>query len=237
MSFQVIPALDVSGGRLVRMSPTGPVAVEAFAGDPLQAARAFVDAGVARLHVVDVDLALRGDVGNAAVVTDVAALGAQVQASGNVTSGSQVDRLLNAGADRVVLASAALRYRDASERLLALMPDQLVVGIEADGPTIRPRGRGLELPLWDTLVWLGQLDVRRYLFTEVGRSGTLSGPDLDGVWALATHTGGPVIASGGVRDAGDIRAVRALGDAVEGVVIGRALYEDLAVADAWAAGG
>jgi phosphoribosylformimino-5-aminoimidazole carboxamide ribotide isomerase len=83
------------------------------------------------------------------------------------------------------------------------------------------------------LQWLIRLDVRRFLFTEVGRVGELGGPDLDGIWALARHTGGPVLASGGIRDLEDLKAVAKLGAGVEGAVVGRALYEgglDLAAA-------
>jgi phosphoribosylformimino-5-aminoimidazole carboxamide ribotide isomerase len=151
-----------------------------------------------------------------------------------VTSGSQVDALLSAGAARVVLGSAALGYRDATRDLVTRMGDRLVVAIEAEGPTIRPRGRGgHELPLWDTLQWLAELDVERFLFVEVGRVGEMGGPDLDGIWALATHTGRRVLASGGIRDLEDLRAIAALGPSVEGAVVGRALYEgglDLAAA-------
>jgi phosphoribosylformimino-5-aminoimidazole carboxamide ribonucleotide (ProFAR) isomerase len=154
-----------------------------------------------------------------------------------VTSASQVDALLSAGATRVVLGSAALAYRDATRDLMGAMGERLVVAIEAEGPTIRPRGRGgRELPLWDTLQWLAELDVARFLFVEVGRVGEMAGPDLDGIWALATHTGRPVLASGGIRHLEDLRAIAGLGPGVEGAVVGRALYEgDLDLATAIAA--
>jgi phosphoribosyl isomerase A len=236
MSFEVIPALDVAGGRLVRIGPDGPTPVEAFGGDPATAAEAFVEAGARRLHLVDVDLATTATFGALEVLGAIAKLGVPVQVSGGVSAGSQVSELLDAGASRVVLGSAALAFRDATERLLAMLGSDLVLGIEADGPTIRPRGRGHELPLWDTLVWLGELEVPRYLFTEVGRVGSLTGPDLDGIWALATHTGRPVLASGGVRDLDDLRAVAGLGEPVEGAIVGRALYEGLDVRQALLAG-
>lgn len=234
MTFEVIPAIDVSGGRLVWMSGTQVVPVEAFASDPLAAATAFVEAGARRLHVVDVDLALTSQAGGVEVLRAVAALGVPVQASGGVSSPAQVEQLLAAGADRIVLGSRALAYREATERLIASMGDRLCVGIEAEGQTIRPRGRGAELPLWETLVWLGEAGVSRYVYTDVGRAGALAGPDLDGVWALATHTGAPVIASGGIRSIEDLRAVARLGGHVEGAIVGRALYEGLDVREALA---
>jgi phosphoribosylformimino-5-aminoimidazole carboxamide ribonucleotide (ProFAR) isomerase len=225
MGIDVIPAIDVAGGRLASFESSGHVPVDAFGGDPLAAARAFAEAGARWAHVVDMDLASTGRPANADLLRAVADLGLRVQASGGVTSLEQIEALQASGAERVVLGSAALGDRDATAEIVTSAGDALVVAVEADGPAIRPRGGGGELPLWETLQWLGELRVPRLLFVEVGRVGRLEGPDLDGVWALATHTGRPVIASGGIRDLEDLRAIAALGPAVEGAVVGRALYE------------
>lgn len=235
MAFEVVPALDVAGGRLVRVSGSATGPVEAFDGDPASAAEAFVKAGAARLHLVDVDLARTGEIGNAEVLRALSELGVPVQASGGVRSREQVDALLARGAERVVLGSAALEDRAGAEETVRAFGERLVVGIEADGPTVRPRGTDLELPLWDLLVWLAGIEVRRYLFTEVGRVGGLEGPDLDGVWAFAEYSSVPVLVAGGIRGVEDVRAVAALGGRIEGAVVGRALYEGLDLASAIAA--
>ena len=232
MPFEVIPAIDVSAGRLVRMSGAVTAPLEAYGGSPGAAAAAFVASGATRLHFVDVDLAQTGVPTNLDHLREISALGIPVQASGGVTSAEQIDALISAGADRVVLGSAALASREATERSIAVFEDRLCVGIEASGPTVRPRGDGTELPLWETLVWLSDLEVSRYLFTEVDRVGELGGPDLDGIWALATHTGKPVIASGGIRSIDDLTAVARLGERIEGAVVGRALHEGLDLAEA-----
>jgi phosphoribosylanthranilate isomerase len=230
--FEVIPAIDVSAGRLVRMTADGTVPSQAHGGIPHAAAALFVASGATRLHFVDVDLASTGAPGNLNLLREISTLGVPVQASGGVTSAEQIGALLAAGADRVVLGSAALASREETERSIASFADRLCVGIEASGPTIRPRGGGTELALWDTLLWLTELDVSRYLFTEVDRVGGLEGPDLDGIWALATHTGKPVIASGGIRSIEDLTTVAGLGGSVEGAVVGRALHEGLDLAEA-----
>ena len=235
MPFEVIPALDLAGGRLVHVTSAGPVPTEAFGADPATAAAAFVEAGASRLHVVDVDLARSGELENLEVLRALGELGVPVQASGGVRSGGQVEALLAAGADRVVLGSAALGDREGAEDLVRTFGDRLVVGIEADGPAVRPRGSDVELALWDALVWLAQVQVRRYLFTEVGRVGRLEGPDLDGIWAFAEYAAVPVLVAGGIRGVEDVRAVAALGGRLEGVVIGRALHEGLDLAEALAA--
>jgi phosphoribosylformimino-5-aminoimidazole carboxamide ribonucleotide (ProFAR) isomerase len=232
MAFEVIPAIDVAGGRLVRMSGREVVPIESEGGDPVAAATGFVRAGANRLHLVDVDLAMEAQPANLEQLRNVVALGVPVQASGGITTRSQVEAFLGAGADRVVLGSAAFAFRTATEELIGAFGDRLCIGVEADGATIRPRGGGGELPLWETLQWLAELDVPRYVLTEVGRAGTGSGPDLDGIWALATHTDKPVLAAGGIRSIEDLRALAALGGNVEGAIVGRALHEGLDLAEA-----
>lgn len=228
MAFQVIPGIDVAGGRLVRLSSGRPVALGAFGGDPAAAAAAFVDAGAGILHVVDVDQALSGTPANVAVVRRIAATGAVVQASGGVRSREHVEAARAAGATRVVLGSACLADRRLTEALVREGGDGIVVGIEADGADIVPRGAGgARLSMWDTLVWLAELPVARFLFTEVSHAGGMAGPDLDGPWALATSTARPVIAAGGVRGVDDLRSLARLGGTLEGAVVGRALYEGL----------
>jgi phosphoribosylformimino-5-aminoimidazole carboxamide ribonucleotide (ProFAR) isomerase len=235
MTFEVIPAIDVSAGRLVRIAGQGAEPVEAFRGDPVAAAEAYVEAGASRLHVVDVDLATSREPRNLDVVARIVAAGVPVQASGGVVDAAQVDALLGAGADRVVLGSAALAAPGNVRLVLDVHRERILVAIEADGAVIRPRGGGEELSMWETLRWLAELAVPRFVFTEIGRVSTLEGPDLDGVWALATHTGRPVLASGGIRGVEDLRALAALRGSVEGAIVGRALHEGLDLREAIAA--
>jgi phosphoribosylformimino-5-aminoimidazole carboxamide ribonucleotide (ProFAR) isomerase len=236
MSLQVIPAIDIAAGRLARLSTKGIVPVDAYGGDPVAAAHAFVEAAAPWIHVVDLDMALTGEARNLATLTDIASLGVPIQASGGITTELQVDEALSAGASRAVVGSAAFAFRDATAKLISSRGDAVAVGIEADGSTLRPRGSGAhDAPLWDALEWLAALNVARFVYTEVGRVDGMGGPDLDGVWALATHTGRPVIASGGVRGHDDLRAIAALGVGIEGAIIGRALYEGLDLAEAIAA--
>jgi len=225
VGLEVVPGLDVSEGRLVRITPLGAEPVDAFGGDPVAAANAFAEAGARRLHVVDVDLAATGRVANAGTIAALSSVGVPVQASGGVRDGEQADALLAAGAERVVLGSAGLADRAAAEAVVERLGDALVIGIEGDGPVIRPRGTTEELPMWDTVVWLATVPVRRFLFTEVGRVGGLAGPDLDGMWAFAGQSAAPVLVAGGIRGIEDLRSIAALGGSIEGAIVGRALYE------------
>lgn len=234
MGFEVIPAVDVLGGRLARQSDGGVVFVGAFDGDPIAAARSFVEAGARWIHVVDMDLALGGEFRNLPVVAEIAGLGVSVQASGGIAEGTEVERALAAGAARVVLGSSALSDRMAAEALFGRHGGALAVGIEADRDTIRPRARPeVTLSLADTLAWLARLDVDRYVHTSVGRVGGLEGPDLGAIRALVEVTGRPVVASGGIRGPRDLRRLASIG--AQGAILGRALYEGLDLRDALAA--
>lgn len=104
----MIPAIDVAGGRLARLSPDGPIAIEAYGGDPVAAAGACLEAGAAFVHVVDMDLAFTGEARNTGVLRSIAGLGAHVQAAGAIVADGEIAAALDAGSERVVLGSGAL---------------------------------------------------------------------------------------------------------------------------------
>ena len=229
--FEVVPAIDVHGGALARLTGEGPRPVAAFGGDPVAAARAFARAGARWLHVVDLDLALDGEARNASVLEEIVSVGPFVQAAGAVRAAEEIRALLAAGATRVVLGSAALADPDATAELLSANGDRLVVGIEVEDGRIRSRGRDpVELALMETLGWLVADDAHAFLVTAVDRVSGLGGPDVASVRRVV-RTGLPVLAAGGVASIEHLRALRAAGAA--GAVVGRAALEgsvDLAVA-------
>src|SRR5436190_16192651 len=141
MPFEVIPAIDVSGGRLARLEAGRVVPVDAFDGDPVVAAEAFILQGARRLHVVDLDLAFTGRPENLQTISLLAVMDARIQASGGVATEDHVAELAQAGAERVVLGSAALAEPPLVERVLARFGDRIVVAVEEAGERIRPRGR------------------------------------------------------------------------------------------------
>jgi phosphoribosylformimino-5-aminoimidazole carboxamide ribonucleotide (ProFAR) isomerase len=228
MGFEVIPAIDVTGGRLGRLTADGPVAVEAFGGDPVTAAEAFMRAGARRLHVVDMDLAFTGAALNIEVVMAVrrAALfrGATIQASGGVVTSDDLEHLLDVGVDRVVLGSAALADPAFVTAAVERHGERIAVGIEVVDGVVRARGRSaVELPLDETLAWLAGTAVTRFIVTAVARVGELSGPDLGAVVRVAA-SGRPVLAAGGIASLQDLRDVRGTG--AEGAIVGRAALEE-----------
>jgi phosphoribosylformimino-5-aminoimidazole carboxamide ribonucleotide (ProFAR) isomerase len=223
VTFQVIPAIDVAGGRLARLSPEGPVAIEAYDGDPVVAARACLEAGATLLHVVDMDLAFSGEARNAGVLRSIVALGARVQAAGAIVGDREVAAALDAGSERVVLGSAALVDLAEAGRLIERYGERLVVGIEVDGDRIRARGRrATDLPLRETLDAVHASGATRCLITGVARVSSLTGPETHAL-AMAVELGLRAIVAGGIGSIDDLVTLKDGG--AEGAVVGRAALE------------
>jgi phosphoribosylformimino-5-aminoimidazole carboxamide ribotide isomerase len=225
VAFEVIPAIDVSGGRLAFFGPQGPRPADAFGGEPVAAADAYAGMGARWLHVVDLDLAFGAAPGALDVVSEIRARhpGIRIQASGGIRSEIDADQYRAAGAARIVLGSAALADPETVAAMLGGRAGDLVVGIEVEDGRIRARGvEAVELPLAETVGWLTAAGAAAYLVTAVDRVSALTGPDVVIVRRVA-RAGRPVIAAGGIASIGDLRAVREAGAGA--AVVGRAALE------------
>ncbi|MDQ7849810.1 MAG: 1-(5-phosphoribosyl)-5-[(5-phosphoribosylamino)methylideneamino] imidazole-4-carboxamide isomerase, partial [Armatimonadota bacterium] len=223
----VIPAIDLRGGRCVRLIRGDPRRERRYDQDPAEAALRWIRAGARWLHVVDLDGAFAGRPVQLQLVAAIARLaagaGVQVQAGGGLRTEDDIDAALDAGASRVVIGTAAEALPD---QVLRRYGERLAVAVDA-------RAGGLAVRGWrrvrrtDPLTVARRLaarGVRRFVYTATARDGTLAGPDLAGLRRfLAAVSPLPVIAAGGVARVEDLDALRALG--VEGVIVGRALYE------------
>jgi phosphoribosylformimino-5-aminoimidazole carboxamide ribotide isomerase len=236
--FVLVPAIDLTGGRLGVYSAGGPRRHDAFGGDPLAAASAFVVAGARWLHVVDMDLAFTGEASNLEVIAAIRSTFPEVglQISGGVRDRETVAALVDAGATRVVLGSGALADEGAVSEIVAGLPaERLLAGIEVADGRIRSRGRDpVDLDLMGTIGWLTATGIGGFLVTGVGRVGTDEGPDVATVKRVA-RSGVATLAAGGIGRIAHLRALRDAG--VSGAVVGHAALSgslDLVEALAWA---
>jgi phosphoribosylformimino-5-aminoimidazole carboxamide ribotide isomerase len=220
----VIPAIDLRGGRAVRLLRGNPEDETAYSEDPVAVAERFQEEGARRLHVVDLDAAL-GEGDNREVVKAIChAVVIPVQVGGGMRSLEAIGEVLEAGASRAILGTAAAVDPGFVERAVEEHAEHIVVGVDVRGGHIMVRGWKEEGPLLeDALQALEGAGAPRFLATAIARDGTLEGPDLRLYERVLTLTDRPVIASGGVRDADDIWALRDLG--CEAAVTGKALYE------------
>ena len=233
MSFTVYPALDIRGGRVVRLLQGDYDKETRYGDDPLPRAQVFADTGAAWMHLVDLDAAKAGGYTLAPLLSDIAATTSlKVQTGGGVRSRDDVARILDAGASRVVIGSLAVRE---SEAVLGWLQEfgaeRLTIALDTrqgdDGVWRLPVHGWTEtadVTLDELAERYAQAGMRHLLCTDIARDGMLSGPNI----ALYAHLskllpGVAVQASGGVRDADDIRAAKAAG--CGGAVLGKALLE------------
>jgi 1-(5-phosphoribosyl)-5-[(5-phosphoribosylamino)methylideneamino] imidazole-4-carboxamide isomerase/N-(5'phosphoribosyl)anthranilate isomerase len=236
-SLVLLPAVDVSAGQAVRLVH-GAAGTETSYGEPLAAALAWQTAGAEWVHLVDIDAAFgRGE--NRAVLADVVGrLDVKVEMSGGIRDDESLTRALATGCARVNIGTAALEDPIWCAKAIAEHGDRVAVGLDVRGTTLSARGwtkDGGEL--FDVLARLDREGCARYVVTDVGRDGTMTGPNLDLLRSVCAATDKPVVASGGVSSLDDLRAIATLvPGGVEGAIVGKALYaEAFTLEDALAA--
>jgi len=222
---ELYPAVDVQGGRVVRLRQGAADQATAYADDPLTVAQGFARDGARWVHFVDLDRAFgRGD-NRELARRFLAATAVPVQVGGGLRSEDAIDEMLGWGAARVVIGTKAATDPALVERLLARHgPERLVVGIDAKNGQIAVRGWTdvFDLTVPELARRVHAQGARTVIYTDVARDGMLSGPDVPGARTLAA-LGLDVIVSGGVASLDDLRSARAAG--LAGAIVGRALYE------------
>jgi len=225
----LLAAVDILGGRAVRLTQGSFDASTVYDADPLAAALRWVRAGARALHVVDLDGARTGHPVNLEHVRRIAGeAGVPVQAGGGVRTLQAVEELAQAGVQRVVLGTAAFRDPNLLEQALARIGDRLVVSLDARAGRLAAAGwrESLELPVSAALERLQARGVRRFVYSSIERDGMLAGPDLEGVRAVGEAVRGSFVYSGGIGSLEDLRALAGLRQAgLDGVIVGKALYE------------
>lgn len=227
-----IPAIDVRAGRCVRLLK-GDFAEETVYGDPVEVALAYEAAGAELLHVVDLDAARDGGAANRSVVEAIAkACAMPVQLGGGIRDEAVADAALASGIDRVVLGTAGVEDPALVRRLAERHPGRIVAGLDhrrTDGRrvvAVRGWAEASGIDLEDALGALEGAPLGAVVVTDIGRDGTLEGPDVEGYAAALRASALPVVASGGVGTLDDLRRLAAIeveGRRLAGVVVGRAL--------------
>ena len=222
----IYPAIDLKEGRCVRLYQ-GDFAQETVVNpDPVKQAIAFENAGAKALHIVDLDGALSGDLTNLKVIQAIlAAITIPIQVGGGIRSMAQVARYLDAGVSRVIIGSKAVEDPAFVAEAVQQYGDQIAVGIDAKDGLVATRG-WLAVSDQNYLTvadQMAQLGVKTIIFTDIAKDGTLMGPNLEQLQAIAEKVPDlQIIASGGISSREDLEAVKALG--VYGVISGKALY-------------
>ncbi|MEY3492823.1 MAG: 1-(5-phosphoribosyl)-5-[(5-phosphoribosylamino) methylideneamino] imidazole-4-carboxamide isomerase [Actinomycetota bacterium] len=225
MGVELYPAIDLRGGRVVRLSQGDYSRETAYGDDPVSVADGFAAAGAPWVHVVDLDAARSGDPVNRPIIATIAArlVGrARLQTGGGVRTVADAEALSAAGVSRVVMGSAAV----ADPNLVSTIADVIDVAVGLDHRSGRVAVHGWTedsgVSLDDALTWFPR--AAAFVITDIARDGMLSGPDVDGLAHAIARTSVPVIASGGVASLDDVSTLAGLAG-LAGIITGRAIYE------------
>jgi 1-(5-phosphoribosyl)-5-[(5-phosphoribosylamino)methylideneamino] imidazole-4-carboxamide isomerase/N-(5'phosphoribosyl)anthranilate isomerase len=224
--LQLLPAVDVQGGRAVQLVQ-GVAGSEKTFGDPVAAALRWQDAGAEWLHLVDLDAAFGRGQNRAVLAEIVGRLDIDVEMSGGIRDDESLRTALATGCRRVNIGTAALERPEWCARVIAEHGDRVAIGLDVRGRTLAARGWTRDGgDLYEVLARLDEEGCARYVVTDVDKDGMLQGPNLDLLRSVCAATERPVVASGGVTELSDLRALMNLvGDGVEGAIVGTALYE------------
>lgn len=229
MSFTIYPAIDMRGGKCVRLLQ-GDYNQETVYGDsPFDMAKSFADAGAEWIHMVDLDGAKDGKRVNDRFVIEAAQkLDAKVQIGGGIRTEEDILHYLNNGVSRVIIGSVAVSNPEFAIEMIQKYGEKIAIGLDAKDGYVATHG-------WldtssVTAVELGKrladAGAETFIFTDIATDGMLSGPNLVAVERLAVETGKSVIASGGVSELADLRALKELvNQGVSGAIVGKAIYE------------
>jgi phosphoribosylformimino-5-aminoimidazole carboxamide ribotide isomerase len=228
--MEIIPAIDLRQGQVVRLNQGDFNRQTTFSDDPLKVAREFVDAGAIRIHVVDLDGALEGGPQQSELYGSLAReIGVPLEVGGGFRAIEHVDIALAAGVGRVVLGTAAIADPGMVDQAIQKHgADRIVVGLDANNGKVAVSGwtETTDVDATDLMDQMFAVGVRRFVFTDIARDGTLTEPNFDSVAIMIQHGvalgGAHVIASGGIGELDHLRRLATLG--AEGAIVGTAIY-------------
>ncbi|WP_347548821.1 1-(5-phosphoribosyl)-5-[(5-phosphoribosylamino)methylideneamino]imidazole-4-carboxamide isomerase [Pseudalkalibacillus hwajinpoensis] len=227
MPITIYPAIDMRGGKCVRLLQ-GDYSKETVYGDsPYDMAKKFADDGAEWIHMVDLDGAREGKRVNDHHVLEVAnKLQARVQIGGGIRTEEDVAYYLENGVDRIILGSSAISDPDFVKRMLARYKEKIAIGIDARDGYVAVEGwlKTSEIKAVDLGIELAEHGAEVFIFTDISKDGTLSGPNVEAIAELGEATGKEVIASGGISKLDDVISLRKRSDSISGAIIGKALY-------------
>jgi phosphoribosylformimino-5-aminoimidazole carboxamide ribotide isomerase len=229
----ILPAIDIRGGRCVRLRQGRFQEETVFDEDPAAVARRFEAAGAEWLHVVDLDGAREGEPRNLDRVRAIReAVGLKMEVGGGIRSTEAAEEVLEAGADRIVVGTRAVREPEWLKEVAEKFPAQVALGLDARQGRVAVEGweSPTERMAAEMLEAFAGLPLAAIIYTDIGRDGMMSGPNVVATAELVKASRFPVIASGGVTTVEDVRKLKRIG--VWGAIIGRALYEGKLTLDA-----
>ena len=224
----IFPAIDIRGGKCVRLLKGDFARETVFSDDPAAMARKWQQQGAQFLHLVDLDGALAGKSQNLATVRAIlSVVTIPVELGGGIRTIANIDEVLALGVRRIILGSVAVHDPDLVKAACAKYGNRVVVGIDAKDGIVAVDGWGVSgnVQVGTLAKAMAEAGVRTIIYTDIARDGTLEGVNVEATARLARESGVQIVASGGVKSVEDIRALKAYEkDGIEGVIVGKSIY-------------
>lgn len=223
--MEIIPAVDLRGGKCVRLYQGDYSKETVFSDDPVSMALRWQEAGARRLHVVDLDGAAEGRLCNASIIQNIVRnVDIPIEVGGGIRLIETMEHLTEIGVDRMILGTIALEAPDLVNEACRRFNDRIIVSIDAKGGYVRGRGWVEEgsIPIDEAIRKMESSGVKRFIFTDISRDGTLTEPNFAEIERFLSLTDRSVIAAGGIASIRHLERLAAIG--VEGAITGRAIY-------------
>ena len=223
--MEIIPAIDLKGGKCVRLYQGDYGRETVFSEDPVGMALHWQTLGAQRLHIVDLDGAAQGELRHASLVAEIAgSVGIPLQLGGGLRSLELIEQVLGFGVERAILGTAAIADQDMIREACRKFGERIVVSIDARGGFVASHGwlETTGITASELVAEVAALGVKRLIYTDIAHDGTLTSPDFGSIARLMAETALPVIAAGGISSLEHIRRLAQIG--VEGAIVGQALY-------------
>jgi len=225
----IIPAIDLLGRKVVRLRQGAEESAHVYFDNPLEVALDFQEAGAKWIHVVDLDGAFGRPGKNDSVIQKIVdSLSISLELGGGIRSMDRIQFWMDAGIGRIIMGSIAVQKPEVVEEAIKKFDaDRVIVGIDARDGKVATHGwtQDASINAVDLAVQMKEMGLERTIITDISTDGMLTGPKLDTMLSIYQKTGLKVIASGGVSCLGDLEEIAKYADAIEGAIIGRAIYE------------
>ena len=228
--MKIFPAIDIKGGKCVRLLKGDFNNITQYKKSPLEQANAFADFGFTHLHLIDLDGALEGKIINKNIIQDIAKINnIKIQVGGGIRSLEQIEHLLNFGVDKVILGTKAIEDLKFLKNVCEKFKGKVVLGIDVRNGFIALSGwkKQTNILASDFIKKVDGLDISRIIYTDIDRDGTKSGPNIEGTIKFSNLTKIPVVFSGGISSLQDVINIRETkSEKIEGVIVGKAIYDE-----------
>ena len=229
VTMEIIPAIDLLGGKCVRLNQGDYNKVTMFGSDPVKQALEWQEQGATRLHLVDLDAARTGNPINDQAIKSIAkVLKIPIQLGGGVRTLDRAEELINFGIEKVILGTIAIEEPELVKRLVTLFPNKIILGIDAKNGKVATSGwtKNSNIYAVDLVKSYSGQKIASVISTDISKDGTLLGPNIKALKDIAKASPFPIIASGGIGNMSDLLSLIPLeNEGISGVILGRSLYD------------